>query len=66
MRDRLRALECPPEIMDQIGGWRTGGVGPGYGNGYPLGILSKWMKRCVVEEFDGSSYLEAQTESEIQ
>ena len=31
MRDRLRAVECPAEIIDQIGGWKAAGVGEGYG-----------------------------------
>jgi len=44
MRDRLRAVECPADIVDQIGGWQTDGVGHGYGNGYPLKVLRKWMK----------------------
>ena len=27
-RDRLRAVECPMDVIDQIGGWRSaGGVG---------------------------------------
>lgn len=37
MRDRLRAVECPMELIDQIGGWRTvGGVGVSYGMGYSI------------------------------
>lgn len=44
MRDRLRALECPADIVDQVGGWQTEGVGHGYGSGYPLDVLRKWMK----------------------
>lgn len=44
MRDRLRAAECPADIVDQVGGWQTEGVGHGYGKGYPLEVLSKWMK----------------------
>lgn len=44
MRDRLRAVECPADIVDQIGGWQTDGVGHGYGNGYPLSVLQRWMK----------------------
>jgi integrase len=44
MRDRLRAVECPADIVDQIGGWQTEGVGHGYGSGYPLDVLRKWMK----------------------
>lgn len=43
MRDRLRAVECPADIVDQIGGWTTGGVGHSYGTGYPLEVVSKWV-----------------------
>lgn len=43
MRDRLRAVECPADIVDQIGGWQTEGVGQSYGTGYPLEVLAKWM-----------------------
>ena len=34
MRDRLRAVECPPEIIDQIGGWVQLGTGAKYGSGF--------------------------------
>ena len=44
MRDRLRAVECPADIVDQIGGWQTDGVGHGYGSGYPMDVVRKWMK----------------------
>ena len=43
LRDRLRAVECPSDIVDAIGGWKTSGVGQGYGNGYPLEVLERWM-----------------------
>jgi len=43
MRDRLRAVECPSDVIDQIGGWLTHGVGNSYGNGYDYRILNKWM-----------------------
>ena len=43
LRDRLRAVECPADIVDAIGGWKTNGVGHGYGNGYPLEVLEKWL-----------------------
>jgi len=45
LRDRLRAVECPSDIVDAIGGWKTSGVGHGYGNGYPLEVLEKWMEK---------------------
>ena len=43
MRDRLRAVECPSDVIDQIGGWATEGVGQGYGEGYSLKVCEKWM-----------------------
>ena len=36
MRDRLRAASCPSEMIDQIGGWSSGKVGEGYGEGFDL------------------------------
>ena len=45
MRDRLRTVECPSEIVDRIGGWLTAGVGQNYGKGYPLGVLNRWMSK---------------------
>ena len=27
LRDRLRAVQCPSDMIDQIGGWSTAGVG---------------------------------------
>jgi hypothetical protein len=41
MRDRLRAVECPSDVIDQIGGWLTQGVGHGYGSGLTVGITQK-------------------------
>ena len=43
MRDRLRAVECPSDIIDAIGGWTTTGVGQRYGTGQPLEVKAKWM-----------------------
>ena len=44
LRDRLRTIECPSDIIDQIGGWATTSVGQNYGDGYPLQNLYRWMK----------------------
>ena len=41
MRDRLRAVECPKEIIDQIGGWSSSDVGESYGEGFPLDNIEK-------------------------
>ena len=44
MRDRLRAVECPSELIDQICGWSNKSVGEGYGNGFDLKVKYKWIK----------------------
>ena len=48
MRDRLRAVECPADIIDQIGGWSRKGVGESYGRGYQVEQLHRWMAKAVV------------------
>ena len=45
MRDRLRAMECPSDVIDQIGGWVTQGVGHGYGSGFPVAVIRKWIEQ---------------------
>ena len=48
MRDRLRAVQCPADIADQIGGWATDGVGQGYGSGYLIKVLMEWIGKTVA------------------
>jgi len=48
MRDRLRAVDCPAEMIDQIGGWSKDTVGQGYGNGYRLRHLYRYMSKVEV------------------
>ena len=48
MRDRLRNVECPPDIIDAIGGWSRQGIGETYGLGHDLSILSKWLKKVTT------------------
>ena len=45
MRDRLRAVECRSDVIDQIGGWATEGVGHGNGEGYSIDVCLKWVKK---------------------
>ena len=49
MRDRLRAVECPADIIDQIGGWSRKGVGESYGRGYQVEQLHRWMAKAQGE-----------------
>ena len=43
LRDRLRAVQCPSDMIDQIGGWTTASIGQGYGEGYELEALVRWL-----------------------
>ena len=47
MRDRLRAVECPSDIIDAIGGWTASGVGQRYETGQPLEVKAKWMDKLI-------------------
>jgi len=48
MRDRLRAVNCPSEMIDQIGGWTSGRIGEGYGDGYQFGQMNKFMALLLI------------------
>jgi integrase len=48
MRDRLRGVECPSDVTDQIGGWLTQGVGASYGEGYPVGAMHCFLLKLLV------------------
>ena len=48
MRDRLRAVECPSDVINQIGGWLTHGVGASYGQGYPVGTMHSFLLKLLV------------------
>ena len=41
-RDRLRAAQCPSDIIDALGGWSTAGIGSNYGNGFRLEQKFRW------------------------
>jgi len=48
MRDRLRVVNCPSEMIDQIGGWSRDTVGQGYGLGFGLETLSSYMDQITI------------------
>ena len=42
-RDSMRAVQCPSDMIDQIGCWSTAGVGQSYGEGYGLTTLLNYL-----------------------
>ena len=48
IRDRLRAIQCPSEMIDQIGGWSSGKIGEGYGEGYSLEHESMFLQQVAL------------------
>jgi len=51
LRDRLRAVECPLELIDQIGGWSSvGGSGAGYGLGYSIEHKKEWLAKIWISD----------------
>jgi len=47
LRDRLRAVQCPSEMIDQIGGWSSGKIGEGYGEGFKVDLISEKMRETL-------------------
>ena len=48
-RDRLRAINCPPEIIDRLGGWARVGVGETYGEGYTTEVYHSYLKSIATQ-----------------
>ena len=47
-RDRLRAVECPMDLIDQIGGWRSvSSIWSSYGIGFKLEKFTKYLTNLV-------------------
>jgi integrase len=49
LRDRLREVEAPSEMIDQIGGWSLKSVGQNYGDGYKLAHMNDWMCKICID-----------------
>ena len=43
IRDRLRAVNCPSEMINLIGGWSSAKVGEGYGEGFRIEHLVNYV-----------------------
>ena len=44
MRDRLRAVGCPSDMINQIGGWNSTSTGESYGLGYSNRQLASYLE----------------------
>jgi len=49
-RDRLRAVEAPVDLIDQLGGWSTKSVGIMYGDGYTLERATDVLLRILTHQ----------------
>ena len=49
IRDRLRAVQCPSDMIDEIGGWTTAGVGQGYGVGFQLATMFGFLTEIATD-----------------
>jgi integrase len=49
MRDRLRNVEAPTDLVDRIGGWKSQGIGETYGQGHSLLMMQKYMLKAVED-----------------
>ena len=48
-RDRLRAVECPMDLIDQIGGWKSvSSKGNSYGQGYDLSKIREKIEAIAI------------------
>lgn len=47
-RDRLRAIGCPIDLNDQLGGWGSKNVGEMYGLGHNLNVKVECLRKIVL------------------
>lgn len=52
MRDRLRNVEAPIELIDRLGGWSRRTVGESYGKGHSLSLMQHYMQKTVIKKED--------------
>ncbi|SFJ43606.1 Site-specific recombinase XerD [Celeribacter neptunius] len=52
IRDRLRDVNAPEEIIDQVGGWSARSAGQRYGRGASLSVKAEWLEKIVLDTRD--------------
>lgn len=58
-RDRLRAVEAPVDLIDQLGGWSVKSVGMDYGDGYSLESAYSCLRKLLVRKDSASKAMES-------
>ncbi len=43
----ISCVEAPTDMIDQLGGWALKSVGQGYGDGYDLELLIKYLTKIT-------------------
>ena len=46
------------DIIDQIGGWQSAGVGQNYGQGYSIKVMLKWLSKITSEKNETETHLQ--------
>ena len=46
-RDRLRDINAPVDLIDQLGGWASSHIGLQYGDGYSVKRASSWLSEIT-------------------
>ncbi|TGD42240.1 hypothetical protein EEB11_14835 [Pseudotabrizicola sediminis] len=49
MRDRLRNVETPADLIDRIGGWKSQGIGETYGKGHKPQLMQRFMLAAMED-----------------
>ena len=49
IRDRLRDVGCAADLVDQLGGWATNGVGMNYGHGHSILEKQRFLSQIVLK-----------------
>jgi integrase len=47
-RDRLREVHCPSDIVDELGGWKTHGIGVNYGLGHSMDKKFEFISKIKI------------------
>ena len=57
-RDRLRAVECPMDMIDQIGGWKSiTSIGNSYGRGFTMDQYRQYFDKIMITWLSGAAHL---------